>query len=303
MILTGRFDKEIFMAEPGSEIVEAANETVHGSSWDWNVVWASVADKFVNIAGRLLACAIILIVGHFIIKFVTKKLLTSKKMEKLEPGVRGFLRTFIKVLLYTLLIVSVIGVLGVPMASVVAVLGAAGAAVALALQGTLGNLASGIMLVVLRPFRVGDFIEHGGNMGTVLEIGLFATTMVTIDNRHVVIPNSALTTSTIINYSSEQTRRVDMVVSAAYGSDVEKVKNVILDYAKRDEKILSDPAPFVRMTDMNDSAIAFTVRMWVKSADYWDVRFNLSENIYDEFNKNGIKIPFKQLDVHVKNDE
>ncbi len=303
MILTGRFDKEIFMAEPGSEIVEAANETVQGSSWDWNVVWASVADKFVNIAGRLLACAIILIVGHFIIKFVTKKLLTSKKMEKLEPGVRGFLRTFIKVLLHTLLIVSVIGVLGVPMASVVAVLGAAGAAVALALQGTLGNLASGIMLVVLRPFRVGDFIEQGGNMGTVLEIGLFATTVVTIDNRHVVIPNSALTTSTIINYSSEQTRRVDMVVSAAYGSDVEKVKNVILDYAKRDEKILSDPAPFVRMTDMNDSAIAFTVRMWVKSADYWDVRFNLSENIYDEFNKNGIKIPFKQLDVHVKNDE
>ena len=291
------------MAEPGSEIVEAANETVQGSSWDWNVVWASVADKFVNIAGRLLACAIILIVGHFIIKFVTKKLLTSKKMEKLEPGVRGFLRTFIKVLLHTLLIVSVIGVLGVPMASVVAVLGAAGAAVALALQGTLGNLASGIMLVVLRPFRVGDFIEQGGNMGTVLEIGLFATTVVTIDNRHVVIPNSALTTSTIINYSSEQTRRVDMVVSAAYGSDVEKVKNVILDYAKRDEKILSDPAPFVRMTDMNDSAIAFTVRMWVKSADYWDVRFNLSENIYDEFNKNGIKIPFKQLDVHVKNDE
>lgn len=291
------------MAEPGSEIVEAANETVQGSSWDWNVVWASVADKFVNIAGRLLACAIILIVGHFIIKFVTKKLLTSKKMEKLEPGVRGFLRTFIKVLLHTLLIVSVIGVLGVPMASVVAVLGAAGAAVALALQGTLGNLASGIMLVVLRPFRVGDFIEQGGNMGTVLEIGLFATTVVTIDNRHVVIPNSTLTTSTIINYSSEQTRRVDMVVSAAYGSDVEKVKNVILDYAKRDEKILSDPAPFVRMTDMNDSAIAFTVRMWVKSADYWDVRFNLSENIYDEFNKNGIKIPFKQLDVHVKNDE
>ena len=287
------------MAE-GSEIVETAGKTVEGSSWDWGAVWTSLAEKFMSIAGRLLICVIILIIGHFIIKFVTKKLLNSKKMEKLDPGVRGFLRTAVKVLLNVILIVSVVGVLGIPMASVVAVLGAAGAAIALALQGTLGNLASGIMIIVLRPFRVGDFIEVSGNLGTVIEIGLFATTMVTIDNRHVITPNSALTTSTIINYSSEETRRVDMTVSAAYGSDVEKVKAVILDYAKRDKLILKDPAPFVRMTDMSDSSIDFTVRMWVKSKDYWDVRFNLSENIYEEFGKNGIRIPFKQVDIHVK---
>lgn len=287
------------MAE-GSEIVEAADKTVEGSSWDWSVVWTTVTEKFISIAGRLLICAVILVAGHFIIKFVTKKLLNSKKMEKLDPGVRGFLRTFIKVLLNAILIISVIGVLGIPMASVVAVLGAAGAAIALALQGTLGNLASGIMIVILRPFRIGDFIEVGGNLGTVLEIGLFATTIVTIDNRHVIVPNSTITTSTIINYSSEEKRRVDMTVSAAYGSDVEKVKSVILDYAKRDSLILDDPAPFVRMTDMTDSSLEFTVRMWVKSKDYWDVRFNLSENIYGEFNKNGIRIPFKQLDIHVK---
>ncbi len=287
------------MAE-GSEIVEAADKTVQGSSWDWGAVWTSLAEKFMSIAGRLLICAVILVAGHFIIKFVTKKLLNSKQMNKLEPGVRGFLRTFIKVLLNAILIISVVGVLGIPMASVVAVLGAAGAAIALALQGTLGNLASGIMLVVLRPFRTGDFIEVGGNLGTVLEIGLFATTVVTVDNRHVIIPNGTLTTSTIINYSSEEKRRVDMTVSAAYGSDIEKVKAVILDYAKRDSMILDDPAPFVRMTDMSDSSIDFTVRMWVKGKDYWDVRFNLSENIYNEFGKNGIKIPFKQLDIHVR---
>ena len=156
------------MAE-GNEIVEAADKTVEGSSWDWGVIWTNIADKVISIAGRLLICVVILIVGHFIIKFVTKKILNSKKMAKLDPGVRGFLRTFIKVLLNTILIVSVVGILGIPMASVIAVLGAAGAAIALALQGTLGNLASGIMLVVLRPFRTGDFIEVGGNLGTVLE--------------------------------------------------------------------------------------------------------------------------------------
>ena len=199
-----------------------------------------------------------------------------------------------------MIIISVVGILGIPMASVITVLGAAGAAIALALQGTLGNLASGIMIVVLRPFRVGDFIEYSGNLGTVLEIGLFATTVVTIDNRHVIIPNSALTSSTIINYSSEENRRVDMVISAAHGTDIEKVKEVILNYARHEKLILKDPAPFVRMTDMTERSINFTVRMWVKNADYWDARFNLSENIYNEFAKHGIQIPFNQLDIHLK---
>ncbi|MBQ3900681.1 MAG: mechanosensitive ion channel, partial [Clostridia bacterium] len=245
-------------------VVDTATETIKGSSWNWADVWRSVSDKLVSIAGRLLACVLILIIGHLIIKVITKKILNSKKMDKLDPGVRGFLRTFIKILLNLILIVSVIGVLGIPMASVIAVLGAAGAAVALALQGTLGNLASGIMLVVLRPFRVGDFIEIGGNLGTVLEIGLFATTVVTIDNRHVIVPNSTMTNSTLINYSSEELRRVDMVVHTAYGTDMEKAKQVILDYAKEDQYILDDPAPFVRMTDMGDS-MEYTVRMWVKN--------------------------------------
>ena len=280
------------------QVVDTAAKTVEGSSWDWSAVWSSVSEKLVSIAGRLIACILILIIGHFIIKLVTKKVLNSKKMDKLDPGVRGFLRTFIKVLLNAILIVTVVGILGIPMASVIAVLGAAGAAIALALQGTLGNLASGIMLVVLRPFRVGDFIEIGGNLGTVLEIGLFATTILTIDNSHVIVPNGTMTTSTVINYSSEELRRVDMVVHTAYGTDMEKAKQVILDYAKNDEYILDDPAPFVRMTNMGDS-MEYTVRMWVKNADYWNARFNLSENICAEFAKNGIAVPHQQVDLHV----
>ena len=267
---------------------------------DWSSLWTAIASKFISIAGRLLLCAVILVAGYFIVKLVTKKILASPKMEKLDPGVRSFLRTFIKVVLNAVIIISVVGILGIPMASVITVLGAAGAAIALALQGTLGNLASGIMIVVLRPFRVGDFIEYSGNLGTVLEIGLFATTVVTIDNRHVIIPNSALTSSTIINYSSEENRRVDMVISAAHGTDIEKVKEVILNYARHEKLILKDPAPFVRMTDMTERSINFTVRMWVKNADYWDARFNLSENIYNEFAKHGIQIPFNQLDIHLK---
>jgi small conductance mechanosensitive channel len=156
------------------------------------------------------------------------------------------------------------------------------------------------MLVVHRPFRHGDFIEVNGNLGTVLEIGLFSTKIRTVDNKHVIIPNGTLTNSTIINYSSEELRRVDMVVSAAYGTDIEKVKQVILKYAEGDAQILKDPAPVVRMKDMSTSSIDFTVRVWVENKDYWDVRFNLSENIYTEFFKNGIEIPFNQLDVHVK---
>lgn len=292
------FNPFVFALEADG-VIDTANETIEGSSWNWGEVWKSVSDKLVSIAGRLLACILILIIGHFIIKLITKKLLNSKKMNNLDPGVRGFLRTFVKILLNVILIVSVIGVLGIPMASVIAVLGAAGAAIALALQGTLGNLAAGIMLVVLRPFRVGDFIEISGNLGTVLEIGLFATTVRTIDNRHVIVPNSTMTNSTLINYSSEELRRVDMVVHTAYGTDMEKAKQIILDYAKEDKYILDDPAPFVRMTDMGDS-MEYTVRMWVKNADYWDARFNLSENICARFAENGIAVPHHQVDIHVK---
>lgn len=286
------------------EITEAVTEAAGGSAaqtpFDWNAVWASLSEKFISLAMRLGGAIIILIAGHFLIKFITKKLITEKRMKKLEPGTVGFIRTLVKVVLNALLIVTAVAVLGVPMASVIAVLGAAGAAVALALQGTLGNLASGIMLIVHRPFRHGDFIEVNGNLGTVLEIGLFSTKIRTVDNKHVIIPNGTLTNSTIINYSSEELRRVDMVVSAAYGTDIEKVKQVILKYAEGDAQILKDPAPVVRMKDMSTSSIDFTVRVWVENKDYWDVRFNLSENIYTEFFKNGIEIPFNQLDVHVK---
>ena len=281
-------------------VTEAVAAEAEKTPFDWNTVWASVSDKFISLAIRLGAAILILIVGYFLIKFITKKLITEKRLKKLEPGTISFIRTLVKAILNIILIVTIVAVLGIPMASVIAVLGAAGAAVALALQGTLGNLASGIMLVVLRPFRLGDFIEANGNLGTVLEVGLFATKVRTVDNRHVIIPNSTLTSSTIINYSSEELRRVDMVVSAAYGTDIEKVKEVILAYADRDAQILKDPAPVVRMKDMNTSSIDFTVRVWVENKDYWDVRFNLSENIYNEFKKNGIEIPFTQLDVHVK---
>ena len=271
-----------------------------GTLIDLSAVWATISDKAISIALRLLACIIILIVGHFIIKLIKKRLLKSKALSKLDASAASFIRAAVKVLLTVVLGVTVVAILGIPMASVIAVLGSAGAAIALALQGTLGNLASGIMIVVLRPFRAGDLIEVGGNLGTVLEVGLFSTRVRTPDNKHVVMPNSTLTSSTIINYSSEELRRVDMVASAAYGTDIDRVKEVILAYTENDAQILKDPAPTVRMKDMNTSSIDFTVRVWVKNKDYWDVRFNLSENIYNEFKKNGIEIPFNQLDVHVK---
>ena len=283
------------MSEETTAVVSSGGNII-----DINAIWLSLSEKAISIAIRLLSCVIVLIIGYLIIKFVKKRLNKSKALAKLDASAASFIRAAVRVLLAIVLGVTVVAILGVPMASVIAVLGSAGAAIALAIQGTLGNLASGIMIVVLRPFRAGDFIEVGGNLGTVLEVGLFSTRVRTPDNRHVVIPNSTLTSSTIINYSSEETRRVDMVASAAYGTDIEKVKAVILAYAESDGQILKDPAPTVRMKDMNTSSIDFTVRVWVKNKNYWDVRFNLSENIYNEFKKNGIEIPFNQLDVHVK---
>lgn len=287
------------LAADTGAVTEAA-EKASAESFSWNTAWATISDFFIRFAGKLIACVIIFFVGRLIIKFIKKRLENSKKLSKADPNVRRFTITAVKVTLNIIMIVSIISVLGIPIASIVAVIGAAGAAIALALQGTLGNFASGVLLLILRPFRSGDFIEAGGYSGTVVEIGLFSTTVLTTDNRRVIIPNSSLTGATIVNYSSEKTRRVDMTVSVAYGTDIEKVKEVILDFAKTEPTVLKDPAPFVRMTDMKDSAIVFTVRLWVNNADYWKTRFDLSESIYNRFAEKGIHIPFNQLDIHVK---
>ena len=233
----------------------------------WEEFWNNLVNGCVNIAWKLLAAVLVLVVGSFLIRFFMKHFLVGKRSEKLDPTVKSYVRTFVKA----------------------------------GLQGSLSNLASGIMLLIFHPFKIGQYIEADGQGGTVEEIGLFYTGLVTPDNKHVVIPNGTLTSSVITNYSVEKTRRVEVTCSVAYGTDVEKVKEVILALAASHDKVAKDPAPFLRMTEMADSSINFTLRVWCKNADFWGVKFDLTEGIYKELNRAGNESPFPQVDVHVKN--
>lgn len=261
----------------------------------------TIVNWCINIGGKLIIALLVLIIGSLLIKFVMK-LLNKRKLGKHEdPTVRRFLMNFIKIGLNILLVVTVIAIMGVPMASVVAVIASAGVAVGLALQGSLSNLAGGIMILIFRPFKLGDFIEVGGMSGSVMDIGIFYTTLKTGDNKSITIPNGALMNDKVINYSVHETRRVDFTFSVAYGSDVDKVRAILLEEAEKHEKALKDPAPFCRLSKQNENSLDFVLRVWVNSADYWTVNFDVLEAVNNRLKEEGIEIPFKQMDVHVKN--
>lgn len=253
--------------------------------------------------GRLLIAAIVLIVGFWLTGVVLTKLKKGKLADKLEDTVESFVFNFINIALKAIIIITAIGILGVPMASVITVLATAGAAVGLALQGSLSNLAGGIMLVVFKPFRVGDFIESQGVSGSVEEITIMYTLLNTPDNKVVSLPNGALMNSTITNYSKKDLRRVDLTFSVSYDSDIDRVRDILNSIASAHPLVLKDPAAAVVFTKQGDSALEFTVRAWAKNGDYWTVYFDINEAVKKAFDKMGIEIPYPQMDVHVKNDK
>ena len=254
-----------------------------------------------SVAGKLVGAIIALIVGKIIIKAVMKSVKKSKLMKNSEPTVARFASNFIKIALNVLLVIIVIGILGVPMASVITVVASAGVAVGLALQGSLSNLAGGIMILIFRPFKIDNFVDIAGSAGTVADIGIFYTVLKTPDNKEITIPNGTVMASTITNYSVHETRRLDFTLSVAYGTDVEKVKAVLLDEAAKNEMVLKDPAPFARLSNHGESSLEYTLRVWSKASDYWTVKFDLLENVKKEFDANGISIPYPQMDVHIDN--
>lgn len=249
---------------------------------------------------KLIASAIVFIVGRFLIKLLIKALRNGKIGQKMEPTASHFLLNFISIALYVILAVTIIGIMGVPMASVVAAIASAGVAIGLALQGSLSNLAGGIMILLFHPFRVDHFIEAAGFSGTVKDIDIFYTVLHTPDNKVVTIPNGTIMSSSIINYSLNDTRRVDLVFSVAYGTDADKVKEILLEEAGKHELALKDPEPFCRLTKQAESSLDFTLRVWVKKDDYWQVNFDLLESIHARFEEEKIEIPFNQIDVHMK---
>ena len=194
-------------------------------------------------------------------------------------------------------------ILGINVTAIITALGAAGVAVALALQSNLSNVASGLIILVTKPFKVGDYVEINGAMGTVEEIRVLTTRMHTYDNKAITVPNSSITSNTLTNYTSEDLRRVDLKVSISYKSDYEKARQIIHEIVENDSVALTEPAPIIRMSGHADSAIIINVFVWCESADYWELYYRLLEKIKKHFDENGISIPFNQLDVHVKNDE
>lgn len=250
---------------------------------------------------KLIGALIIFLVGITITKKMTKWIKTSHKLDRMDDSLRSFLVSFSKIILYILLIITIAMILGVPATSFITILASCGVAIGLALQGSLSNFAGGLMILFFKPFKVGDFIEASGESGTVTEISVVYTVLLTPDNKRITLPNGNLTNSVIKNYSSEEIRRVDMTFNVAYDSDVQKVKNILTDIATSHPYALTDPEPTIRMSAHGDSALAFVVRVWCKNENYWDVFFEITEKAKLAFDENGIEIPFPQMDVHVKN--
>ena len=266
---------------------------------DWNVVINGLLDAAKDLVLKLLAALIVFLIGRCIIRWTIKLIKKSKFAEKTDATVVRVLINFIRAGLYVLLVVSIIAILGVPMASIVAVIASAGVAIGLALQGALSNLAGGIMIMILRPFRIGDFVEIADSTGTVKDVGIFYTVINTGDNKVITIPNGTVMGEEIVNYSTNDTRRVDLIFSAAYGSDVEQVKALLLEVANAHEKVLGDPAPFARLTELGEHSMDFTLRVWTESSDFWAVKLDLLETINRRFEEEKIEVPFNQLDVHI----
>lgn len=251
---------------------------------------------------RLVLCLLLLIIGLRVIKKIGKKLKTSPRFDRMDPSLRSFLSNALVMVLDAVLLITVAAGLGIPMASFVTVLASCGVAIGLALQGSLSNLAGGVMLLFFRPFKVGDYIETAaGEAGTVKDITVFYTILTTGDNKTITIPNGALTNATVTNYSTSTRRRVDLEFEVAYSTDIEQMKSLLLEEANAHALTLREPAaPFARLTRNDASAMVFVLRVWTKAEDYWTLRFDLLESVKKRLDAEGIEIPFPQLDVHTK---
>ncbi|UCE30615.1 MAG: mechanosensitive ion channel [Burkholderiales bacterium] len=248
---------------------------------------------------KLVAALLILVVGRWVAQWLAG--LSRRLMERAgtDATLVGFARNLIYFALLTFVVIAAIGQLGVQTTSFIAVLGAAGFAVGLALQGSLANFAAGVLMIVFRPFKAGDYVEVAGTAGTVESIQVFTTQLKTPDNKTIIIPNGQITSGTIVNYSAKDTRRVDMTFGIGYGDDIDKAKGVIRDVLGADPRVLPEPAPVIAVVALADSSVNIVARPWVKSSDYWGVLTDTHENIKKQFDAQGISIPFPQRDVHL----
>jgi small conductance mechanosensitive channel len=259
-----------------------------------------ILDNIITVYGpRLIGGIVVLIAGLWLIKILVKSLVKIMNKTETDKTLIPFIKSLTGITLKVLLFISVLSILKVEMTSFIAIVGAAGLAVGMALSGTLQNFAGGVMILLFKPFQKGDYIEAQGHSGTVFEIQIFNTILKTPDNKTIIIPNGGLSTSSMVNYSTESERRVDWQFGIAYGDDITKAREIIQELLDADKRIHDTPPSFIAVSELADSSVNFVVRAWVNSADYWPVFFEMNEKIYNTFNQKGINIPFPQMDVHV----
>lgn len=302
-------ENELGTVAPDSSVVDSVVANVlnpeavaNGTAQEYvDAACAKGLDMMMTLGSRILLAIVIFFVGKWIVNQLNK--LFGKMLEKkgVEVSLASFLKSLVKIVLNFVLIITIIGVLGIETSSFVALFASAGVAIGMALSGTLQNFAGGVMILLFKPFKVGDFVEAQGIIGTVKEIQIFCTIFNTLDNKTVIVPNGGLSTGIVTNYSKEENRRVDWIFSVAYGDDYDKAKSVIEELLAADKRVLKDPEPFIALNALNCSSVDLVVRAWVKSPDYWGVFFDMNEQVYKTFSKHGLNIPFPQMDVHVMN--
>lgn len=264
-----------------------------------NLFLDKILDLSISAGKNILMALLVYIVGRFLIKLVRNLLEKALVHRKLDPGVRTFMQSMLNIVLNILLIISVIGALGVNTTSFAALLASAGVAIGMALSGNLQNFAGGLVILVFKPYRVGDFIEAQGVQGTVREIQIFHTILNTTDNKEVYVPNGSMSNAVVINYNRNATRRLDWTIGIDYGEDVKKASDVIREVLAADKRVLAEPAPFIAVGALADSSVNIVVRVWVNTSDYWGVHHETLQNIYNSFNERGINFPFPQQTVHL----
>ena len=275
------------------------SENISNAGQIFNTVLNKIGEYLADAGINLVLSIVFLIVGWKLINLLSKKMKEGKIFGKIEPTARSFIRSALTIVLKILLVVTIAAILGVPMTSMVAVISSCGLAIGLALQGSLSNIAGGFILTVFKPFVVGDYIKSGEFEGTVKAINIFYTKIITPDNKIIVIPNSKVSDSALTDYNAFPTRRVDINITAAYSEDSDVVKKALIDVANNNDKIEKDPAPVAVISSFDDSAVSYQLRVWTKTEDYWDVKFDVTEKIKKVFEERNIQIPFPQMDVHI----
>ena len=260
---------------------------------------AKALNSCIDLGGRILAALIIFIIGKLIVNWINRLFAKMLERRKVDASIQSFLKSIVNITLLVLLFLAVIGKLGIELTSFAALLASAGVAIGMALSGNLSNFAGGVIILIFRPYKVGDYIEAStGASGTVTDIQIFHTVLTTADNKVVFAPNGAMSGAVVTNYSRKDTRRLDFTFGVEYGTDFQLVRDTLMAIIEKDSRILREPAPFIELSALADSSVNVIVRVWVNASDYWAVNFDMNKNVYATFNEKGISFPFPQLTIH-----